>query len=160
MGRMAALARELSWKRFAIVVALCLVISTEILFQPSVYKDGDAAAIWRGWIDFFLEVLLCGLAMWIAVSCVEAFLPDGRMRDVALALAVLAGAASGYAIATWWLQPAGFYPPPLNMSGDILRWALFGGVITLAHAHVKRAADVPKELTLSTWTSPYPIDSV
>jgi hypothetical protein len=146
MGVTAALANELSWRRFAVVVALCLVVSTEILFQPSLYQYRDVAAIWRGWIDFFLEVLLCGVAMWIAVGCVEALLPEGRMRDAALALAVLGGAAMGYTMATLWLQPAGFYPPPLNMSGDILRWALFGGVITLAYTHMKRAASAAARL--------------
>ena len=146
MVRVAGLAQELSLRRFAWVIALCAAVSTQILFQPSLFEHWDPMRVTAGWLDFFLEAAGCGTAMWIAVSCVDSFMPPGRLRDVAMALAILAGAATGYAAATLWLQPAGFYAPPLNMASDTLRWALFGGVVALAHMHAKRATHAAARL--------------
>jgi LytS/YehU family sensor histidine kinase len=92
----------------------------------------------RGWFDYFAEILLCGVAMWAAVESLNPL--RGRPvlhRSLALVALVL-GSFVGSCVAIVLVQPAGFYPPVSTIAGDSLRWAVFGGIVFMAHEHLLR----------------------
>lgn len=129
---------ELSWRRFAIVAGICLILSTQVIFQPGIVDYWSFERVLRGWLDYFAEVLLCGAAMWVAVQIARPL----RARPIAHAagalLAIVAGSFAGSGAAILLLQPAGFYPPLSGIAGDSLRWAVFGAIVFLAHEHLRR----------------------
>ena len=130
---------ELSWPRFAQVAAICLVLSTQVLFQPGLLDNWSAAQAARGWFDYFAEIFLCGTLMWLAVTLVRPQQARNRWTGFALAAAALtAGSAAGSGIAILVLQPQGFYPTLPLFAGDALRWAIFGALVYFAHWHRKR----------------------
>jgi sensor histidine kinase YesM len=127
----------LSWHRSAIVGAICLLLSTQVLFQPGIVEY-SLESVARGWLDYFAEILLCGLAMWVAVE----LLAQLRLRPaprIAAVLAALVGASFvGACVAMLLLQPSGFYPPLLAIFGDALRWAVFGAIVFFARDYLQR----------------------
>jgi signal transduction histidine kinase len=130
--------KNLSWQGFAAVAGICLVLSTQVLFQPGILEDWPLANVARGWLDYFAEILLCGMAMWVAVELVG-FLRGNRLAHSSAVLAALiAGALLGSGTAVLLLQPPGFYPPLSSLAGDALRWAIFGFLVFLAHEHLLR----------------------
>ncbi|HUP29856.1 MAG TPA: histidine kinase [Usitatibacter sp.] len=137
----------LSWRRFAGVLLLCTIVSTQVLFQPGLLDHWSPALVLRGWLEALAEALACGCGMWLVLTAAERAAPArGPTRHAVFCIAVLLGAATGYAITMISLQPPGFRPPPLNMAGDVLRWALIGAVVALAAAHVRRSAEAAAAL--------------
>jgi hypothetical protein len=134
-------AARITWRRFGVVVLLCLGVSTQLLVQPGLFEDWDAEAVFLGWLEFFAEALACGVAMWLAMVGVEAAAPPSRSRDVALGLALLAAAILAHGLAVLLLVPEGFLPPLAEIAGDSVRWAIFGGVVALAVTHARRTSD-------------------
>jgi hypothetical protein len=51
---------DLSWQRYAIVAGICLILSTQVLFQPSMVSDWPLEAAARGWFDYFVEIVCAG----------------------------------------------------------------------------------------------------
>ena len=132
--------KDLSWQRFGAVAGICVVLSTQVLFQPGILDDWPVENVARGWLDYFAEILLCGTAMWLAVE-LAGFLRGNRVAHAAAVVAALvAGAFLGLGVAMLFLQPSGFYPPFSSIAGDALRWAIFGFLVFLAHEHLLREA--------------------
>jgi len=132
--------KDLSWQRFAVVAGICVIFSTQILFQPGILDDWPLESVARGWLDYFAEILLCGTAMWLGVELVG-FLRERRLAHAAAVLAALvAGAFLGSYAGVVLLQPPGFYPPLLSIAGEALQWAVFGFLVVLAHNHLLREA--------------------
>src|SRR4051812_21044144 len=105
-------AGDLSWTRLRQVVLLCLILSTQVLFQPGIFELWSPGRVMRGWLDFFAEILLCGLGMWAALGAAGRLVVKQRWLRAGLSIAALAtGSFIGYCVALLLLQPAGFYPP-------------------------------------------------
>ena len=133
------MAEDLTWRRYITVVLVCAILSTQVLFQPGILDDWSPQLVARGWFDFFAEVLACGTFMWIAVTLVEHTVKGQRAKFVAFLAALAGGSFTGFALATLFLQPEGFYPPVSAIAGDSLRWAVFGGIVLVAHRQLKEA---------------------
>ncbi len=130
---------DLSWQRFASVIGVCLILSTQVLFQPGIVEQWPLESVARGWFDYFAEILLCGAAMWITVAFVNPLRAYGPARHAAAALLALAVASFiGSSIAMLLLQPPGFYPPLSSIAGDSFRWAIFGAIVFFAREHLQR----------------------
>jgi hypothetical protein len=130
-----------SWRQFANVAGVCLVLSTQVLVQPDLLDLWSSRAILRGWFDSFVEIFLCGMAMWVLVMLAVPAESGSPARRALTALAALAaGAVLGSVVALGLLQPPGFYPTLPAFAGDALRWAIFGALVYFAYDHLRRAA--------------------
>jgi hypothetical protein len=139
---MEARAAPPSWRRFGVVVLLCLGVSTQLLFQPAVLDgEWEPAEVFHAWLQFTGDILITGSAMWIGMICVERWGPVSRARHAALAAALLVAALAGHALAEWLLEDEGFRPPPTEIAGDAVRWAIFGGVVAFAVIHERRSRE-------------------
>src|SRR5262245_41415562 len=86
---MSKLLESFSWRRFSAVWLVWLVFSTEVLFQPAILENWSLEQVARGWFDFFIEVALAGILMWIAVGFAALARPKGAAVHAILASAGL-----------------------------------------------------------------------
>src|SRR5205823_10278484 len=92
--------QALTWRRGATVLILCLILSTQVLAQPDLFEHWSLDRILEGWSYYFAEVSLTGFAMLAGFAVAESVsVDDGRWRAVAVAIALPASAALGYALA-------------------------------------------------------------
>lgn len=127
--------RSLTRRRLAVVLALSVIFSTQILAQPSIFGHWSLEQILAGWLDYFTEVALTAFAMLIAFVMLEnSTRREGLSRTVALALTLPVAAACGYAIAVLLVHPPGFMPGPTQFVGDALHLATIGMAIALIHS--------------------------
>ena len=123
-------------KRLALVAGICLVLSTQVLFQPGILENWSLGGVARGWFDYFAEILLCGAAMWAAVESLNPLRGRPLLHRTLALVALVLGSFVGSCVAIVLVQPAGFYPPVSNIAGDSLRWAIFGAIVFMAHEHL------------------------
>ena len=127
-------------------VALALLISTQVLFQPHLFEMWDLLDIVASWARYFGEVLAVLATMVIAVAMVE-HLAMKRRADRALLLVsalvllpqlLLLVFAWGYT-GTW--APAS----PLSIFGEGLKYSLLGAFVLGVRALHRRALRADEE---------------
>jgi threonine/homoserine/homoserine lactone efflux protein len=126
------------------VAGICLVFSTQVLFQPGILDDWSLERVARGWFDYFAEILLSGTAMWLLVEAAGVLRGRPVVHMAVVVAALAAGAFLGSLAADLLLQPAGFDLPASVIAGDALRWAIFGFLVFLAHEHLARRRASPR----------------
>jgi two-component sensor histidine kinase len=124
--------RALSLARFMAVILICVILSTQILFQPGLFDHWSIEQILEGWTYYVAEILFTGIAMLGGFAFAEGMTTsDGVTRIVALAIALSTSAALGYGLAIVVLYDPGFAPAPAQFIGDTLRLATVGGAAAL-----------------------------
>ena len=93
----ARLRAALTLRRLAFGLAICLLVSTSVLFQPHFYRLFVFEAVARSWLDYFGECLLMGAPIMLALTLAEvATHRRSQLVAVPVAFAALvAGAALG-----------------------------------------------------------------
>lgn len=135
-------ANAFSWNRGAIVVAITLVASAQILAQPMDVDFWSFRDIARAWITYTTELLMIAVLIAFAFTLTDEALPsNGLWRWVAVALVIVVASAVGTYIA---LRFESFGPaPPLEViAGESLRWSILGvffAVLVALHRRVSRA---------------------
>src|SRR5512137_2053076 len=82
-----ALRERLSGRRLVFTLAICALISTQVLFQPLLYEAFSLEHLLRTWLDYVIECLLMGLPILLGLTLAE-FLSAGRSRPATTALIV------------------------------------------------------------------------
>ncbi len=133
---------RLSGRRLAFTLAICGLVSTQVLFQPLLYDAFSLEHLLRTWLDYLIECLLMGLPILFALTLAEA-LSAGRARLVATAL-VVGGLFAGAFIGAIMLIP--FYDldwesiASQRFWGDMMYWMVIGGGVAAIHGFQQRAA--------------------
>jgi hypothetical protein len=120
---------------------LALVSSSQYLFQPFVWRHWPVDMVLLGWLEILGDRLL--VATCVAVATVVALtlrLERRGTRGVALALAIVAGAAAGEALGYAWALPGA--PSTLTDAAErVLRWSVFAaGIVGLWQAWTRALA--------------------
>ncbi|HWH83571.1 MAG TPA: histidine kinase [Burkholderiaceae bacterium] len=108
---------------------VALLLSTEYLFQPFVWRNWPVDEVMLGWLEVLRDRI--GVAVMIGVALVAASRVPARTlpaRSLALALAIVAGAAAG----EWLLLAAGARGASDDATavlGRIARWAVIAGSV-------------------------------
>lgn len=128
MSSLSALARA-SRSVLPLAALLALVVSSQYLFQPFVWRHWPVDVVLAGWLEIFADRLLVAGCM-AATTIVALALPWRRpqLRGAALAVAVAAGAVCGEA-----LLDAFELPGASAGSGEaferVMRWSVFAAGI-------------------------------
>jgi len=108
---------------------VALLLSTEYMFQPFVWRNWPVDEVLAGWLEVLRDrvavAAMIGLALTAASHLPARTLPA---RSVVLALAIVAGAAAG----EWLLLAAatgGASDDALAVLGRIARWAIIAGSV-------------------------------
>jgi signal transduction histidine kinase len=133
--------RDLFSRRIAVVALLCFVVSTQVLFNPSILEDWTLWEVFAGWLEQFLDALFVGGCMLVAVTLTDQALAENaglRLPGFVLVV-VLAGffAVAGLTVIHY---PAGYYPATAHLAGEALRFIVLGTLVTLVWAVQKRNA--------------------
>ena len=138
----ASLWAKLGGSRIGFTAAVCALISTQALFQPSLYEPFVLQGLVRAWLDYFGECLLMGVSIMVAVTTVETLAP-GRPRLLAVPVVVVA-LVVGATIGALALIP--YYDLPMDSAfderfvSDVVYWMLIAGGIVMIYAMQQRAA--------------------
>jgi signal transduction histidine kinase len=134
-------------RRSVVVLVLCFVVSTEILFIPATWDDWSARQIFAGWLEQFLDDLCLAISMMLAVSLVDSLVEDESWQRIpALVAAVVLAGVLAYSGLTVYHFPAGYYPPLPLLAGEAMRPALLGTLVTLVWAIQRRNARAARRL--------------
>jgi signal transduction histidine kinase len=134
-------------RRWLVVVLLCFVVSTEILFTPTTYDGWTAKQIFDAWLEQFLDALCMGISMMLAVTLADNFIVEGSWWQLpALVLATALSGALMYAALTVYHFPAGYYPPMMGLAGDALRPIFLGSLVAIVWAVQRRNARAARRL--------------
>lgn len=134
-------------RRAGVVALLAFGMSTQIFFQPGLFADWTPAQVFMGWLEQFLDALAMGASMLLAVSVIDALTPpEAWWRLGVLGLAVAGAAALAMAGLTAFHYPSGYYPSPMQLAGDTLRFVIPGVMITVVWAVQKRNARIARRL--------------
>lgn len=130
-----------AWRYCVGVGALCLVLSTELLFNPGTLTHWTAAQVAAGWLEQLLDTIWLGMLTLLAVAATDRlFQRDSRWRLAALLGAAALASACGYAALTLFHFPAGYYPPLPVLASEALRAMVLATMFTLAWGLQRRAA--------------------
>lgn len=130
-----------AWRYCLGVGALCLVLSTELLFNPGTLADWTAAQLAAGWLEQLLDTVWLGMLALLAVAATDRrFQRDSRWRLAALLAAAALASGGGYAALTLFHFPAGYYPPLPVLASEALRAMVLATMFTLAWGLQRQAA--------------------
>src|SRR5690349_21358285 len=105
-----------AWRYVLTVLALCLLLSTEVLFSPGTWYEWSPRQILAGWLEQLGDTTVLGLLAMLAVAGIDhLFQRDGHWRLAALLAAATAATAAGFTALTLFRYPAGYYPPLLEL---------------------------------------------
>ena len=136
-----ALLARLTATRVAFAVAVCALVSTQVLFQPLLYQSFSPGHLVDTWFEYLLECLLMGIPVMLGLTVAEA-LAARRPRVQAIPIAA-AGLFAGAFAGALLLVP--FYD--LDWSSvlgnrfwvDVTFWMVIGGGIAATYAFQQRA---------------------
>lgn len=130
-----------AWRYYLTVLAICLVLSTEVLFSPSTWAEWSTAQIMAGWLEQLADTTALGMLAMLAVAGTDRlFQHDSHKRLAALLAAAAIATGAGYCALTLFRYPAGYYPPLLELAGEALRAILLADLFTLVWARQRQAA--------------------
>ena len=131
---------HLTWPAFGTVVLLAGLVSTRVLFQPHLFEMWELPDIAQGWANYFGEVVVIGVLMWLSVLAAEQCrLRTALGRGALLGLAIVAPVLLAVWVITW--QYAGHWWPaaPQAVLGETLKYALLGAFVCAARALQRHA---------------------
>jgi len=141
MSRLRLVRSRLAPSRLAFALAVCVLVSTQVLFQPMLYASFSFGHVAQTWLDNFVECLLMAIPVMLALTLAGTFAePRARLRTFAIvATALLGGAMVGACL----LIP--YYD--LDWSSvlgnrfwlDVAFWSVIGGGVAATYALQQRA---------------------
>lgn len=134
-------------RRALIALGLSLVLSTQLLFQESVYGYFSVGETLEGMWLYFLDILVIAVFMMCFVSWVDWKLPAaGKARNWGLVIAVPASVVLGITATTAAHYGAGPYPPESFLLSEAVRWVMAGAAITLVYETQRRYRNNQQQL--------------
>lgn len=131
--------RNLGGKRLLLAVGISLLLSTQLLFQDSLFENFFLSEIMESVLLYFLDVLIIAVLLVGAVSLIDARWPQPSVaRHMALPIAVVGSVLVGMAIQMGMHYGAGPYPSQTYLLGEAARSALIAGSIILIFEHIRR----------------------
>ncbi len=137
-----ALRGRLSGRRLVFTLAICALISTQVLFQPLLYEAFSLEHLLRTWLDYLIECLLMGLPILFALTLAET-LSASRSRLVTAGLVVgslFAGAFAGAMMLVPFYDLGWASIASRRFWGDMLYWMVIGGGVAAIYGYHQRAA--------------------
>jgi len=137
-----ALRVRLSGRRLVFTLAICALISTQVLFQPLLYEAFSLEHLLRTWLDYLIECLLMGLPILFGLTLAE-FLSTGRSRlatTVLVVIGLFAGAFAGAIMLIPFYDLGWDSIASRRFWGDMLYWMVIGGGVAAIHGFQQRAA--------------------
>jgi hypothetical protein len=146
--RAARLARSLTGRRLLFTLAICVLVSTRVLFQPLLYRGFSLELLVRTWLDYLGECLLMGLPILVALSLAEALAAwRGRaVMIVAVAVALAAGTVAGAVLLIPYYDAGWSEFGSRRFWADVLYWGAIGGSLAAIHGLQQRAASAVSKL--------------
>ena len=135
-------------RRVAFGLALCVIVSTSVLFQPHFYRLFVLEQVVRAWLDYLGECLLMTTPILIALTISEV-VTEGRPRFVVAAAAIVALAAAacvGAALLAWYYELGWEGMRSRQFVGDVVYWMLIGGGIAVIYGLQQSAASAASAL--------------
>ncbi len=135
-------------RRVTFGLAICLLVSTSVLFQPHFYRLFVFQQVALSWLDYLGECLLMGVPVMLTLTFAEA-LSEGLPRIVVIAVAfvaLVAGAAVGASLLVPYYDTdwEGLGAP--QFVGDIVYWTLIGGGVAAIYGFQQSAASAATAL--------------
>ncbi|HUG23982.1 sensor histidine kinase [Piscinibacter sp.] len=133
----------LSWPAFGTIILLAWLVSTQVLFQPHLFEMWELPDIAQGWANFFGEVSVIGVLMWLSVVAAEQCrLRKTLARGALLATAIVAPVLLAVWLITWQYSGQWWPAAPAAVLGETLKYSMLGGFVYAARAlqhHAERA---------------------
>ncbi len=109
-------------------IAVAVLMSTEFLFQPFIWRNFAPSEILPGWLEIARDRIVVAMTIALLLALVERRSWTGRWRFLPYLLAVVVGAATGEALLSWF-TPQEDRQDIVSLMGRILRWSIVGGAI-------------------------------
>jgi sensor histidine kinase YesM len=134
---------EMTWPAFGTVILLAWLVSTRVLFQPHLFEMWELPDIAHGWANYFGEVAIIGVLMWLSVLAVEQCRIETALARVGLlAIAIAAPVLLAVWLITWQYSGQWWPAAPQAVLGETLKYSLLGAFGCAARAlqrHAERA---------------------
>jgi hypothetical protein len=113
-------------KLFAWAIVISLLMSTEFLAQPFVWRSWPVETVVNGWLYIFLQRLVVALSIASCAIAVRYIGPRGRIRQIAaLLIAAVGGAILGESIRSHF-DPFGTNGGIESYFANVVHWSLVG----------------------------------
>lgn len=145
-ARLSRLARafyeRLAGKRLLFSLAICVLVSTQFLFQPQLFEAFSLSHLLWGWLDYFAECLLMGMPIAIALTMAEVGCAGrGRITTaIAGAVALVAGAFAGALLLIPFYDLGWESLRSRRFWSDMAYWIAIGGGVATIYGLQQRAA--------------------
>lgn len=134
----------MTWPAFGTVILLAWLVSTRVLFQPHLFEMWELPDIAHGWANYFGEVAVIGVLMWLSVLAAEQCrLKTAPARAGLLAIAIAAPVLLAVWLITWQYSGQWWPAAPQAVLGETLKYSLLGAFAVAARAlqrHAERAS--------------------
>jgi sensor histidine kinase YesM len=125
-----------------VVLALVFALSTQFLFQFHLYQLWPLADILRGWLDYFLDLLLVGACIWTALNATASLrLRSTLARHLVILVSMALGALTGEVLFMLRVPPAPDLSAVAVLLGKVVRWFVVGGLAYAIYTYLRRSAD-------------------
>jgi hypothetical protein len=125
----------------ALATAVMFVLSTQFLFQLELYQVWPLAEIVQGWLAYFLDLLIVGGCIFVAVALTSsAPLWPGTPRHLAFLASLAAGALAGELLVTLHMPLPPDVSAPEMLAAKVARWMVFGGLVYAVYLYQQWAA--------------------
>jgi Histidine kinase len=129
-------------RRLLFTLAVCLLVSTQVLFQPLLYETFSLENVVQSWADYLGECLIMGLFIGGGLTLAE-ICASGRSPLVTLLLVLsglLAGAFGGGLLVIPFYDLEWSTVGTRRFLGDIIYWCTIGGGASAIYAFQQRTA--------------------
>ena len=129
-------------QRGLIALSIVLALSTQFLFQFHLYQLWPLADILRGWLDYFLELLIVGACTWTALNATASLrLRSTWARHLMILASMALGALTGEVLVMLRVPPAPDLSAAELVLGKTVRWLVVGALAYAIYTYLRRSAD-------------------
>jgi len=141
VARLRLVRAGLAPSRLAFALAVCVLVSTQVLFQPMLYTSFSIEHLGQTWLDSFVECLLMGIPVMLALTVAGTFAePRARLRTfVIVATALLGGAIVGACLLIPYYDLDWSSALGNRFWLDVAFWSAIGGGVAATYALQQRA---------------------
>jgi hypothetical protein len=129
-----------AWRFGALPIAagLALLVSTQYLAQPFVWRHWPVDEVLLGWLEVLRDRLAVALAMALAIVAALRLPSRGWLRAAIVGASIVAGAAAGEGLISLAAWPSASHDGA-EFLGRVLRWSVVGGGIAALRVAQLRA---------------------
>jgi len=128
--------------RLGFTLLVCLVASTQLLFQPSLFGYWSAREVALGWMDYLIECLCYGTGALAGAAVGERLMPRLRRGPgvIVLLLLIAIGTIAGGAVSNLNYGVSRDYMLTTRFIADTVYWFAIAAFVVLIYALQRRAA--------------------